>query len=637
MGKERIRILVVGDELGLGEPLVKAFEADGHLVKHSSRPSDAMEFYESEKFDYVFVDCMLQGSSNGVDFILKAKSSKRTSAQFILMSGIFTDKAFIKESLESTKAVAFVEKTVPFDVSRVTKLVAKPDAETEVHAARKKLYQMFGQGTVSNREKRKLIESLEEVSGYDLAFIYSLLIETGSSGYLNIYNQDGSVSGVSISKGEIVGVDVVDQATYLGEMLIQSGYALPEDITRALEERTDQKLGMRLIKNNQLSPHAFDLILTEQMNIRLSRMITDQTIRINFAAAEVEKVGPGIDAEMLRSYLHDWIASKLPMSWLKSLYLIWGGHGFEFSSSFMSNDPTLDTDLVKALPGIVGKIKAGTTLNQLLMSKEYPELNLYKGVHFLLTRGLIVFGHKSGFKDVAEQLASLKSLAKDLEGKNPLEIANLIGVENMTGPALKELLGAEPPQENAACLLLWNELKRKLETAAHNAQDAEARNKFKEDAAEREAELKLHATQKIEEAKKVLGFNQYAKALELLGEAQKANPSAGQLHILTSWAKIGLIDPKKRVAQLKEIEFEIMQIPAEEKYDAHYPFVLGIFSRAKGDIISAKKQLERSVAMNQGLLVARRELSALGTVQKKDKDIFNMDVKTLIGGMFKKK
>src|SRR5437868_4444980 len=219
---------------------------------------------------------------------------------------------------------------------------------------------------VSTREKRKLIEALEEVSGYDLPFVYSLLVETKSSGHLNIYGTDGNVSGVSFSNGVIVGVDIEDKTTYLGEMLIQSGYSIPEDVQEALNDKSPRRLGTRLIQANKLSPHAFDLILTEQMNIRLSRTIVDAMIRINFASVEVEMIEPSIDSDSLSYFLHDWIASKLTVTWLKSMHMMWGNYRIARIGTYKDDHPALKMSLVASLDGLLKHIDRGVTLTELL-------------------------------------------------------------------------------------------------------------------------------------------------------------------------------------------------------------------------------------------------------------------------------
>lgn len=640
MAQPQAKILILGDELGQGEPLKAALEREGHECTHVLRPDDAFPILSGRPIDYVFVDCMLQGSTNGVDFILHVREHfPQVKAKYVLMSGIFTDRAFIKESLERSKAQDFIEKKAPFDPKPYLKQIkASEESPGAVPPARKILYQMFSKEKVSTREKRKIIESLETVSGFDLPFIYSLLVETGSSGYLNIYEKNGSVSGISISGGCIVGVDVEDKTTYLGEMLIQSGYVRPEDVAAAIAGKSNQKLGTRLINANQLSPHAFDLILTEQMNIRLSRTIQDGEIRINFAATDLEKSSPNIDSELLLYYLHDWIASKIPLTWLKSLYMMWAGHVIQLTPVFKEDHPALEMGLVKALPGFADKLRAGTTLNRLLEEKIYNEAAVYKGLHFLLTRGLIIYGSKAGFRSDTEQQAALRKIWNDIQGKNPFEIVDLLGLENIQAEALENLLGPKPVDMNGATSTLWQNLRTKLEEAARKAVDSQSRQQFKQSEAGKEAEAKLRGAQKVEEARQALALNQYAKALDLLQSLQKAGAATESLHILLAWAKIGLIDPSKKATLLKEIEFELVQVPAEDRYDAHYSFVLGLFHRAKGDLLGAKKYIERAIALNSSLMAARREMSAIEAQLKKEKDIFaSMDLKGLVGGLFKRK
>lgn len=633
MAKEKAHILILGDELGMGEAMQEAFERAGHEVDHVLLPDLAFPILTQKRVDYIFADCMLQGQMNGVDFFVHIREHfKNIQAKFVLMSGIFTDKSFIKESVDRSGAVAFLEKKSGFDMNQAVKLIKMDEVKSVVPPARKLLYQMFAKEKVSSREKRKVIESLEEVSGFDLPFIYSLLVETGSSGYLNIYERNGGVSGISFSKGCIVGVDTEDKTTFLGEMLIQSGYVMTEDVKDALNEKTNRKLGLRLIKAARLSPHALDLVITEQMNIRLSRTISDQTIKINFAATDVDLLTPHIDSEELQFFLHDWIASKVTAPWLKSLYMVLSSNPLNLSPSFRDDHPALEMGLVKALPGLVDRLRKGTTLNALLAEKGYSEVAIYKGIHFLLTKGLVLFGAKAAFKSEEEQLLALKKIANDIQGKSGPEITEMLGAENLQAGALDNLLGPCPADVKGAAGTLWRTLHQKLQESSQVAVTTQSREKNRQDAADREAEAKLRAAQQVEEARKALGFNQYAKALAILLEVQKITPTIDHLHILLAWAKLGTIDASKKASQLKEIEFELMQVPAEERYDAHYPFVLGLFHRTRGDLMGARKHIERALNLNSSLMAARREMSALEEQLKKEKDIFSA-----VGGLFKRR
>lgn len=641
MAGNQLHILILGDELGLGEPMKEIFQKEGHIVNHCTRTDDAFSVLSQGKVEFIFADCMLQGGMNGVDFVVHVRQNfPQVRAQFVLMSAVFTDKDFIKEALEKTRALAFLKKQAPFRYDQALQLLTKKEEPRQAESnARRQLYQMFAKEKVSTREKRKLIESLEKISGFDLPYIYSMLVETKTSGFLNIYEKSGAVSGISFSNGHIVAVDVEDKTTFLGEMLIQSGFAQPEHVRDALAARTNQKIGQRLIQSNHLSPHAFDLILTEQMNLRLSRTMGDHEVRVNFVATDVELTNPNIDSEQLRFYLHDWIASKIDLNWLKSLYLTWSAYRIQMTPTFKSDPPAFDTSLIRALDGLIPRIEEGTTLNQLLDHRAYPEAAVYKAIHFLLIRGLVTFGDRAGFKSEAEQQGALRKLWQEVQGRNVFEVVSLFGRENLEGERLLALLGPKPADPQSALATLWNNLKTKLEDAVLKSSDSHGRAQFEKQSSNKDAENKLKATHLLEQARFNLGLNQFAKAQEVLAEIFKINPHAEQIHLLLAWAKLGLLDSgSQKTTQLKEIELELVQVPAEEKYDAHYPFVMGLFQRARGDLMGAKKSLEKAIALNSGLIAARRELNAVETQLKKEKDIFSsLDVKGMVSGFFGKR
>ncbi|WP_413584579.1 response regulator [Bdellovibrio sp. HCB274] len=645
MSENKSKILILEDDETVSAALKEILSRAGHTVLVASRPDDATTMLTSNNIEFLFCDCMLP-QMTGIDFITRVrKEHPNLRFKVILMSGIFTDKAFIQESTNKTQALAFLRK--PFEMDQVLKLVKnESSAKEETASARKLLYQMFSNPKVTNRQKRKVIESIEEVSGFDLPFLYSLLVETKSSGYLNIYNSDGSVSGISFCNGNIVGVDVDDKTTFLGEMLIQSGYATPADVQTALRDKNNRRIGNYLIQNNQLSPHAFDVILMEQMNIRLVKTIVDEKIRVNFASAEVEMSNPSIDADALSFYLHDWIASKLSLNWLKSFYMIWTGNVIAKSPTYMDDHPALAMSMIKSLDGFMAKIDGETTINKLLDVKGYTEIGVYKAVHFLLTKGLIVFAQRAAFESPEIQMKSLQKIWKNLDGKNGFEIVSYMESGTM-GSSLESVLedflttlGPAPEDDRSEVAMLWRKIKKEAEDAVLVAQDSNKATQFRQEAQRSEAENKLKANSLMDDIKKALQYTQYSKAITMVAEVTKLNPSQAQLYLYGSWAKLGVAekaDGVRRAAICKEVEMDMMQIPPDERYDALYPFVSGLFQKVRGDVGGARKQFEKAIAMDASFMSARRELASLGASKQQKQDVFNMDLKQMVSGFFKKK
>lgn len=632
------------DDFTLGEALREAFQRAGHEVFLFPDPDAAIGVIVKEKIDFLFVDILLP-KIMGIDFIEKVRSSVPAKSRFriVLMSGVYTDKEFTAEAIKKTQAIAFLKK--PFELEEALKLLKPEDAAgKEEMSPRKSLYQIFGRSMVSNREKRKMIEALEEVSGFDLPFIYSLLVETKSSGHLNIYTPDGNVSGVSLSNGMIVGVDIEDKTTYLGEMLIQSGYTMAEDVQEALTDKSPRRLGQRLIQANKLSPHAFDLVLTEQMNIRLSRTIIDHMIRINFAAVEVEQSEPHVDSESLSYFLHDWIASKLSVAWLKSMHLMWASYRITKSSAFKPDHPALEMSLIQSLEGFGALLEKGVTMTELLEKHGYHEAAVHKALHFLLTKGLIVFSKSEAVTNPAEQLKTLKKVWLEIQNRNHFQVIEYFGIGQDTvvtvNSMMEELLpvlGPAPKDAKSELYRVWNQVKNRANEACVAYLDGNQRQQYKQSTQKNEAEKKLRATTLMEEAKQALQLNQYAKANKLMDEVSTLNTELAQFHLYFAWAKIGNLDPAKKIQQMKDIDFELMQVPPDEKYDAVFLFVTGLSQKAKGDVIGARKSFEKCLALNSSMIVARRELHQLGPVNANKDDLLSMDLKKMVSGFFKKK
>ncbi len=645
MSQPKANVLLIGNELSLGEAIKKSLTSDGYQVFHILHPDEAHEVLNTHRIDIMLVDCMLPRIS-GVDFVEQLrKTFPSLKFKIILMSGIYTDKNFIQEATKRTQAIAFIKKELPFDQSQVLDAIHKiPLAGPTVEApVRKALYQIFDKEKVTVREKRRIIESLEEVSGFDLPFIYSLLVETKSSGYLNIYEKNGSISGIAMASGHIVGVDVEDQTSYLGTLLIQSGYATPTDVQNAVKDKSALKLGQKLIKGNLLSPHAFELALSEQMNIRLSRTIVDQMVRVNFASSEVEITSPFIDSEQILTYLHDWIVSKMTVNWLKSLYMMWAGHVIVKSPSFKRDHPALQMSMIQQLDGFIEEISKGKSINQLLLEKKYNEAAFYKALHFLLTKGLIVFKNAATFASPAEQMAAVRKVATDFKGKSPLEILNLLDISRQERSSKQDLInefekviGPEPSYENKELLQEWKVVKKLYEEAIHRMGDANLMDQMIAANQSREAEQKLKANQMIEEIKQLLLMNMFIKAYEKLNEVLRISSLAPQAYVFLAWAKIGQQEPGKKIINLKDIEFDLMQVPAEERYDVYFPYVTGLYQRAKGDLNSARKSFEKAVAIDNSFIPARREISSLAAVTKKQ-DVLNLDLTKMVSGFFRKK
>lgn len=640
------KIVILEDDPTLGSALKAGFERAGFEVFCSARPNEVREYVENNNVTTLFVDCVLPTES-GVDFVDEIRKKFPPAAlDVVMMSGILIDPAVTKETLRSTKAIAFLKK--PFEIEEALEHVkVKAGAGgVEESSPRKAFYLLLNKAKVSVREKRKAIEALEELHGFDLPYLYSLLVETMASGHLNVATQKGEVFGVSFSDGKIIGVDIADKDTQLGKLLIEGGFIHPEDLKEALNLTNTKKLGERLLSGNLVSPHAFDSALASQMSIRLSRTIVDMPVKINLIEVDLPLSNPHIDSDAFSVFLHDWIAAKISLKWLKAHYVQWGNYSLAKSANYSDDSSVLKMPLIKHFAGFVEFFTNGQTLNQLLEYRKFPEDTAFKALHLLLAKGLLVFSEMPiQALDPVEKLKVLRRLQTQLANKNKLEVWDRLVA--MAGGSdsepqfviseFKKILGNPPSEGETEAIRIYNELKKIVDDSLGFSQSGN-RAQLKEEIAKQELEKKIKAANLAEEAKTALGKSQHSMALKFLNQALAIDPGIEKLKLYMIWARLGLADMQPNKDQiLRELEIEFLQIPTEERYEAIYPFVMGLFLKAKGDLAAAKKSFEKAYNLDGSLLAARREIAAIGARAQQKKDPLNRDLKDLVSGFFGKK
>ena len=646
----RNQVLILEDDSTLGKALKQAFEKEGITVHLTARPEEAKEMIEKSPIGTVFVDCLLP-SVSGVEFAQGIRSQFSTAMiEIVLMSGVFIDSAFINDSLRQTQAKSFLKK--PFDLKDAVKLVEKPIAEadtatTTVHP-RKNLYSLFNKEKTTVRDRKKAIEALEEIHGFDLPFIYTVLVDAKASGHLNTATQAGKIYGISFSHGAIVAVDIPDQETFLGKLLIERGFIHPDDLNIVLKDKLSmngKKIGEKLIQASLLSPHALNIVMAHQMNLRLSRAIVDEIVRVNFVEADVEKTNPNIDSMSFANFLHDWIASKISLEWLKAHFLQWVDCPIGEGPGYVSDHPVLGMQLVRNLENIFAEVTSGKTLGQILDSQKYPEEAFLKALHFLLTKNLIAFKEPIQNNSVTARSKFLKKIFGQFSGRSRVEVFNIMskmtgGSESHPELVLREfqkLIGAPPDPQEKEIATLYQQL-LSLAQQGFDGIKATGSQGSSEDIATGQAVAKLKAAGLFEEAKNLLQKSQYKQAFDKLVQAMAIDRQLDKGRLYKAWAQLGALElGGQRDQKIKEIEIEMVQISPEDKMDALYYFVMGLLSKAKGDSVGARKNLEKAVAMDNSLIFARRELTMLSNIASQKKDVLQADLRDLVGGFFKKR
>lgn len=636
-------ILIVEDDQSLGMALQSFLKKKGLEALVVNSAEAARRSLSEHRIQVMVVDCLLPGES-GVDFVESIRSSYPSGVlDVILMSGIFVEPQFTKDSLRSTQALAFLKK--PFALDELSPFLAKVTASAEASSPRRALYQAFGNTGLSNRDKRKILESLEDMHGFDLPFIYSFLLHAQISGHLNIVDENGKVFGINFSNGMIVGVDLEDSESLLGKLLIESGYILPDDLEAALSEKSAKRIGERLIDAHLVSPHGFESVLANQMSIRMSRTVVDRAVRVNFVANEIPVTSPAVDHERLERFLHDWVASRLTSAWLKAHFTPYGNFILQKGPEFRLQHPAFRTALVAKLERLVDVVLTGATINEILDKKIYAEEDLLKALHFMMCSGILVLRERPRIRSVEDQKKHLRNIHAQMAGKNSVEAYNLMvrmttASDRYPDQVLQqflEMLGPSPSSAQRDDLVLFEEVVR-VARSAHSAVKSGSHLKIKDELMRDEVEKKLKASQFFDQARALLEKSQYSQALANLEKVEKLDPKYEKLRLHLLWARLGSLDAAPNKAQgFKIVDNDMMLVDPEDKFDALYSFISGLYAKAKSDYPAAKRAFEKAVNMDSNFIAARRELAVIASLNRPKQDVFNQDLKTLVGSLFKKK
>ncbi len=110
--RDKIKVLIIDDEVAICEVLSASLEDEGHIVKTANDGLKGLQIASEWKPHVVLLDIWMPGSMDGLDVLQKAQA-ERLSSQFIIMSGHGT----IETAVRATKLGAwdFIEKPLSMD------------------------------------------------------------------------------------------------------------------------------------------------------------------------------------------------------------------------------------------------------------------------------------------------------------------------------------------------------------------------------------------------------------------------------------------------------------------------------------------------------------------------------------------
>ena len=616
MQKQDVKILLVEDDQSVGAALAEAIQRTGYPCKWVKSADQAISAFKITDYKVVILDCMLP-KLNGIQLGQEFRKMAGDEFQIYLISGIFKDRSFSNDAIHKVKASGFFVK--PIDVQ---KLISKIDSsfEGEMEPEREPLYQLMSTEGHTARERLQAIEATETIHGFDLAWVYSLLIGTNLSGHLNLLSADGEVSSVAISQGEVVQVNVNDKTSYFGILLVEHGFTSTEEVEESLNYPSEKPLGERLVEANAMSPHAIRIIRREQMAIRLSKTVQDTSVQVSFLEHDVKSSDVSLDSHSLTTMLNDWVSSKVTFDWLKAYYTPWMEHSVKFGPEKSRYEMVKMQSLLGPVPNLLKMVDNKKTLQEILDTSSIYEQKVIRAIHFLFLERILVFDQRRvNSIDYTGKIKRLKTMLADFEKQNYYEILGLSQKArdkeiNRSYLDLAKVLHPDkldpgaPPEAHD----LQQKVFARIADAYDVLRDRNRRSNYQQELEMGLADEVLRMEAAFEDAITYLQRGRYQKALEVLSQMKAKKNHRADLAVYYVWALIKVGAPQKKMEKfIAEVGYQLNHVPPEERHSAIYIFVKGLYLKLIGRQDKAHTYFKHALTMDPSMMSAKRELVAL--------------------------
>lgn len=640
MLKQDIKILLVEDDESLGRSLEESFKRAGYSCRWVSSADDALTAFKISDFSVIILDCMLP-KINGVQLAQSLRQTGGKNFKIFLISGIFRDRSFINDAVYKTQASGFFSK--PFDHQAIVGAVDNAFAES-LEPEREPLFLLMSKDAHSPRERLKALDKTEVIHGFDLPFVFSLLIGAPVSGHLNILTAEGGASSVAIADGKIAQVSIDDKTSYFGVLLVEHGFTSDEEVSVSLSRPSAKPIGERLVEASALSPHAIQIIRREQLAIRLSKTIQDTSMQIRFLEQPVNDGGGSVDSSEFSTLLNDWIVSKLTLSWLRAYYTPWLDYSLRFGHERSRYEMVQHLPLLKMAGPLLKQINNDRTLQEILNRSDLNEDKILKVIHFLMVERILVFStrQQGGLVDFESKRQRLNTLFKELKNQNHFEI---LGVSenaqdreiNRSYVELAKALHPDKldPQAPEDLKQLQQQIFSRIAEAYDILRDRGRRELYVKELHLGQADELIRNEALFEEALALLHRGQYQKALKILQTISTYKAHRSDLLIYQLWAKIKLGTPSRGMEKfIEEIGYELNQIPPEGRHTPIYIFVKGLYLKLIGRFDKAYTYFKHATTMDPSMTMAKREMVALEGDSRRSS---TNDLTSVVGMLFHNK
>jgi curved DNA-binding protein CbpA/FixJ family two-component response regulator len=640
MEKRDITIAILDLDATFRSATKELLDKEGYTVSTFSDHEQILSNLKIRKYDVFIIECLTQKTSLG-NLVTAIQNASGQECLFIFVS-LILEKSAVKDVLMQTKSQNFFKKPVtPANI--VTAIKDRfADQMTEEHEP---FIEAICSPQLTSPQRINALKQTATIHSYEVPRTLSYLSRTQFSGIVKFKSVETKDSQVHLRGGNVIKVEVDDPKSYFGALLVDKDFLTLEELDYVLEQKNSKRIGERLVDSNLVSPHVIDLINIEQLGIRLGYLIKNTSYDIEMEEAAVDADALAMDPPVLQRFVSDWLHSKISLSWLKTFYIPFTDKKIMKGTLFADISPIHTLPPLNRMPKFAQELVQGTTLQQVIDTKKYSEEDVLHATHLLMTQEYIYFDKQGKPQDHKSHLERLAKLKVEMETQNHFEILGLS--DKAKAKEIKrsyyelsklfhpDKVSPDAPPETKE---LTNYIFAKISKANEILSDEGKRTTYLKELEKGFAEKIMESESLFEEGRSLLKANQPAKARQLFETGMSLRPPTSEMRLEYIWSKLLTIPTNNIEVYLKELEADLNRIPPEDRHNATYYFVKGLYLRQIGDLASAEKTIKHALSITPNFIEAQRELHIISLqLRNKPVDIMKADLKDVVGMLFKKK
>ena len=625
-----MKLFILEDNKNVSETLKRVLTDAGHQVTTAFAWKAAKPLLAGG-FDVYIVDFVLPDIQGNQAMEIIAQQEVGKNVPFILISGIFDERHILGHIPENLKKqTVFMKK--PIDSDELLEKIEKIKSKDE----------KLSNQTFHNQRFPSVSRAGFFNKTVDSRFLIDILLAFNSrkfSGDLIVKSSGEENSVIEFYNGGIVKVVSLNAPSYFGNLLVEHGFSLQEEIEKVLAVKEKKYIGQILIEKGLLSPHIVNLILREQAKIRLSSLISDyRSFTLKTLSNTSEEVSHTV-TEFNRSEILDLVVecmkTKFSDAWLEDFYLV--------NKNFLLQPITPIQETVQknrdflsqyndVLKGMTGKTNLEELVAQTKLEKRRVLELVYLGI---ASDSLKLAEKKEGRQDIAKANDLADTILTQKE-RNLFEVLRLPWKASIAeiNKNYKDIIKViHPDNLPPGCV---RELKEKCEktlkkvNAAYDIlSDEQKRREYCE---QKEMHKFSNTLSSYEKAVRLLKAGNHKEALELFNSIKEAPFCPDNIALYILWAEMETYPERLgNKDEAGKIRQRISKSPIELRISPLFWFVSGLFYSKVHQYEKAGMLFKKALKINRDFTEASRELLK---VNSQIKDSFSKNKKSFFKTFF---